>query len=76
MTTGIWQKAGAIPASPCTVTQMMDNLEQVKKLMAVLHAVWLEGDLLIDFSEKTFWGDDLHPLVEQGLANIGFVRKN
>lgn len=71
--TGIWHKSGPTPVTPCTVNELIDNLEAIKKLMTALHAVWCDGELVIDFSQKTFRGKDLHPLVQRGIENLGFM---
>lgn len=73
MTMGIWTKD--IPLSPSSVNEMIDNMEAVKKLAISLHQVWCNNYLLIDYTEKTFWGDDIHPLISQGLTNLGFAYK-
>lgn len=73
MTMGIWTKE--TPLSPGSVEAMIDNMESVGKLAVKLQEVWCTGYLLIDYTHKTFWGDDIHPLVEQGLRSIGFTRK-
>lgn len=73
MTTGIWTKD--TPLSAHAINDMIDSMDAVKNLAIALHQVWCDGYLLIDFTEKTFWGDDIHPLVEQGLVNLGFSRK-
>lgn len=76
MTTGIWSKDTTTLKSPCSINELIDNMEAVKKLAIALHSVWLEGDLLIDYTDKTFWGDNLNPLLVNGLENLGFIRRN
>lgn len=71
--TGIWTKDTPPPTD--SVNDMIRSMEAVTKLAVALHSVWCTGYLLIDYTEKTFWGDNLHPLVERGLINIGFARK-
>jgi len=75
MTIGIWRKnRGTRVTTPHTVNDLIDNLDAVRKLATALHSVWMEGGLHINFSEKTFKGHNLNPLVVQGLINIGFTR--
>lgn len=73
MTMGIWTKD--IPLSPDSINEMIDNMEAVKKLAMSLRHVWCNNYLLIDYTEKTFWGDDIHPMISQGLTNLGFTYK-
>lgn len=71
--TGVWPQKKE--SSAAFMLQVTKDMEAVHQLAVTLSENWLDGDLIIDYVHKHFWGDDLHPQVEQGLLNLGFKRK-
>lgn len=73
--TGIWARKNKNDISKSSMFEVTRNMEAVCQLAITLGEVWLEGDLLIDYTDKSFWGDDVNPKVEQGLIKLGFERR-
>lgn len=73
--TGEWNKKDKTNVSASSSNELIKNMESVYKLAIILHSVWHEGDLHVNYSTKYFSGDNIHPLVQQGLINLGFNKK-
>lgn len=74
--TGIWEKKDKEEVTTSSMNKLLKNMEDVYQLAITLNTVWLEGDLLIDYTNKHFWGDGINPIVEQSLIKLGFSRKS